>query len=123
MRCRSCARFNWQFARIEQGGEGSPTPVPSRGPLWARRIAQGATFLERYGTSLEDVVREACATDSVHMDEGGSNEAAAICWSIADRSRMHKNNVVGRTIRAATKSKRVDGAGATWQKKSQEEAP
>ena len=68
-------KIDRQFARIEQAAKDAPRPYHLV-VLSDHGQSQGATFLERYGTSLEDVVREACATDSVHMDEGGSNEAA-----------------------------------------------
>ena len=39
--------------------------------------SQGATFLDRYGQTLEDVVREACDTEDVEAHTGGSDEARA----------------------------------------------
>src|SRR3712207_8236446 len=55
------------------------------------------SFLDRYGTSLEDVVREACATDSVHAEEGGTNEAAGYLGASLTEAGS-ADNVVGRTI-------------------------
>jgi len=64
-------------------------------------------------------VREACATDSIHMDEGGSNEAAGYLGASLTEAGS-ADNVVGRTIRVATKSKRVDGAVQLGEKSREE---
>src|ERR687898_2067540 len=59
-------RIDRQLARIEVAAKEAPRPYHLV-VLSDHGQSQGATFLERYGTSLEDVVREACATDSIHM--------------------------------------------------------
>src|SRR3712207_9282188 len=79
------------------------------------------SFLDRYGSSLEDVVREACATDSVHAEEGGTNEADGYLGASLTEAGS-ADNVVGRTIRTATKDKRVDGAVQLGEKSREETA-
>jgi uncharacterized membrane protein YvlD (DUF360 family) len=111
-------KIDRQFARIEQAAKEAPRPYYLV-VLSDHGQSQGATFLERYGTSLEDIVREACATDSIHMDEGGSNEAAGYLGASLTEAGS-ADNVVGRTIRAATKSKRVDGAVQLGEKSREE---
>jgi uncharacterized membrane protein YvlD (DUF360 family) len=101
-------RIDRQFARIEHAAKEAPRPYHLV-VLSDHGQSQGATFLDRYGTSLEDVVREACATNSIHVDEGGSNEAAGYLGASLTEAGV-ADNVVGRTIHAATKGKRVDGA-------------
>jgi hypothetical protein len=64
--------------------------------------------------------RKACAADSIHLDEGGSDEASGYLGASLTEAGS-ADNVVGRTIRAATKSKRVDGAVQLGEK-SREEA-
>ena len=111
-------KIDRQFARIEQAAKESPRPYHLV-VLSDHGQSQGATFLERYGASLEEVVREACATDSIHVDEGGSNEASGYLGATLTEAGS-ADNVVGRTIRAATKGKRVDGAVQLGEKSREE---
>src|SRR5215216_1554078 len=101
-------KIDRHFARIEQAAKGAPRPYHLV-VLSDHGQSQGATFFDRYGMTLEDVVREACATDSIHAEEGGSNEAAGYLGASLTEAGS-ADNVVGRTIRVATKGKRVDGA-------------
>ncbi|HEU4493535.1 MAG TPA: phage holin family protein [Rubrobacteraceae bacterium] len=101
-------RIDRQFARIEHAAKEAPRPYHLV-VLSDHGQSQGATFLDRYGTSLEDLVREACAAESIHVDGGGSNEAAGYLGASLTEAGS-ADNVVGRSIRAATKGKRVDGA-------------
>ena len=39
--------------------------------------SQGATFEDRYGVTLEDLVREACGAGHVEAHAGGEDEALA----------------------------------------------
>jgi uncharacterized membrane protein YvlD (DUF360 family) len=111
-------KIDRQFARIEQAAKGAPRRYHLV-VLSDHGQSQGATFLERYGTSLEDVVREACGTDSIHMDEGGSNEAAGYLGASLTEAGS-ADNAFGRTIRVATKAKRVDGAVQLGEKSREE---
>ena len=106
--------------RIEHAAKEAPRPYYLV-VLSDHGQSQGATFLDRYGTSLEDVVREACATDSIHVDKRGSNEAAGYLGASLTEVGS-ADNAVGRTIRVATKGKRVDGAVQLGEKSREETA-
>lgn len=113
-------KIDRQFARIEHAAKEAPRPYYLV-VLSDHGQSQGATFLDRYGTSLEDVVREACATDSIHVDKRGSNEAAGYLGASLTEAGS-ADNAVGRTIRVATKGKRVDGAVQLGEKSREETA-
>src|SRR3954470_16860482 len=70
--------------------------------------SQGATFLQRYGTSLEDVVREAADAGAVsvtgHPDEALGFLGAGLTEASGGDSRM------ARVVRRTSKSRTVDGA-------------
>jgi hypothetical protein len=66
-------------------------------------------------------VREACATDSIQVDQRESNEAAGYFGASLTEAGS-ADNVAGRTIRAATKGKRVDGAVQLGEKSREESA-
>jgi uncharacterized membrane protein YvlD (DUF360 family) len=101
-------RIDRQLARIEHAAKETPRPYHLV-LLSDHGQSQGATFLDRYGTSLEDVVREACATDSVHVDkDGGAETLGYIGASLTEASASESTG--GRAVRAAMKRKRVDGA-------------
>ena len=70
--------------------------------------SQGATFLDRYGKTLEEVVSEACATEQVEAQEAHSDESLSYLGaSLTEASGA--GGALGRTVRAATRSRRVDG--------------
>ena len=63
--------------------------------------SQGATFLDRYGQTLEDVVREACDTDDIEVETGGSDEARAYLGAgLAEAAAQE--NATGRALERAT---------------------
>jgi hypothetical protein len=73
--------------------------------------SQGQTFLDRYGVSLEDVVREACEASDVHAAAGGEDESLAyLSASLTEVTR--DDTVTGRALRTATKGRRADGVVA-----------
>jgi uncharacterized membrane protein YvlD (DUF360 family) len=73
--------------------------------------SQGATFLQRYGETLEDVVRAACETDEVHAATGGEDEALA--YLSAGLTEVARDETVSaRLLRSATESRRAGGAVA-----------
>jgi uncharacterized membrane protein YvlD (DUF360 family) len=65
-----------QIGRIVEAARHAPRPYRFV-VLSDHGQSQGATFLDRYGETLEDVVRDACDTESVEVDGGGSDEARA----------------------------------------------
>jgi uncharacterized membrane protein YvlD (DUF360 family) len=71
--------------------------------------SQGETFLDRYGETLEDLVRAACDPDSVIAAEGGDEDA--LSYMSAGLTEVARDDTVaGRTVRAATRDRRADGA-------------
>jgi Type I phosphodiesterase / nucleotide pyrophosphatase len=73
--------------------------------------SQGATFLQRYGETLEDVVRAACDAEHVHAPAGRQDEALAyISAGLTEVTR--DETVSARVLRNATQSRRAGGAVA-----------
>jgi Type I phosphodiesterase / nucleotide pyrophosphatase len=73
--------------------------------------SQGATFLQRYGETLEAVVRAACETEQVHSAAGGGDEALAyISAGLTEVAR--DETVSARMLRSATEKRRAGGAVA-----------
>jgi uncharacterized membrane protein YvlD (DUF360 family) len=66
-----------QIARVEAAAADAPRPYRLV-VLSDHGQTQGATFLQRYGVTLEDVVRSACeGADEVHAEAGREDDAAA----------------------------------------------
>jgi uncharacterized membrane protein YvlD (DUF360 family) len=66
-----------QIARVEAAVADAPRPYRLV-VLSDHGQTQGATFLQRYGVTLEDLVRSACeGADEVHADAGREDDAAA----------------------------------------------
>ncbi|HXR30370.1 MAG TPA: phage holin family protein [Solirubrobacterales bacterium] len=73
--------------------------------------SQGETFRDRYGETLEDVVRSACEPQSAIAVEGGDDDALAyLSAGLTEIAR--DETAVGRTVRIATRDRSVDGAVA-----------
>jgi uncharacterized membrane protein YvlD (DUF360 family) len=73
--------------------------------------SQGATFLQRYGETLEDIVRTACEVDAVHAAAATQDEALAyISAGLTEVAR--DETVTARVLRSATESRRAGGAVA-----------
>jgi hypothetical protein len=71
--------------------------------------SQGETFLDRYGMTLEGLVRGACDSGSVVVAEGGDEDA--LSYMSAGLTEVARDDTVaGRTVRAATRERRADGA-------------
>jgi uncharacterized membrane protein YvlD (DUF360 family) len=70
--------------------------------------SQGATFLDRYGTSLGDLVEDACETADVRAEEAHSDESASyLAASLTEASQA--DTMAGRRVRASTRRRSVDG--------------
>jgi uncharacterized membrane protein YvlD (DUF360 family) len=66
-----------QIARVEAAAADAPRPYRLV-VLSDHGQTQGATFLQRYGVTLEEVVRSACeGAEAVHADAGREDDAAA----------------------------------------------
>ncbi|HEU5142520.1 MAG TPA: alkaline phosphatase family protein, partial [Solirubrobacterales bacterium] len=73
--------------------------------------SQGETFRDRYGETLEDVVRSACEPESVIAVEGGDDDALAyLSAGLTEVAR--DDTAAGRTVRIATRDRRADGVVA-----------
>lgn len=70
------AKVDRQLGRIEAALADAPRPYELV-ILSDHGQSQGATFLQRYGKTLEDVVSEACRAESSWAPSGGSDEARA----------------------------------------------
>ncbi len=69
---------------------------------------QGATFLQRYGQTLEQLVREACRTDDVAAAGSGQDEALGRL-SAALTEAAAGDGLGARTVRSVTRARTVDG--------------
>ncbi len=100
-------RVDRQLARIAAAAEDAERPYRLV-VLSDHGQSQGATFLDRYGETLEDVVAEACATDQIEAQEAHSDEALSYLGaSLTEASGA--GGAVGGSVRAATRSRRVNG--------------
>jgi uncharacterized membrane protein YvlD (DUF360 family) len=100
-------RVDRQLSRIERAAADAARPYHLV-VLSDHGQSQGATFLDRYGESLEDVVSAACATDSVDAQDAHSDEALSYLGaSLTEASGAQ--GAVGRSVRVATRGRRVDG--------------
>ena len=71
--------------------------------------SQGETFRDRYGETLEDLVRAACDPDSVVAAESGDDDA--LSYMSAGLTEVARDDAVAaRTVRAATRDRLADGA-------------
>ncbi len=67
--------------------------------------SQGATFKQRYGITLEDLVTEHCASDAIQAASGGEDEATA--YLSAGLTELGRDDTAaGRTVRAFTRGRR-----------------
>ncbi len=97
-----------QIARIALACEQAPRPYRLV-VLSDHGQSQGETFRDRYGLTLEDLVRSACEAESVVAVEGGDDDASS--YLSAGLTEMARDDTVAaRTIRAATRERQVDGA-------------
>ncbi len=70
--------------------------------------SQGATFLDRYGTSLADLVEGACEASEVQAEDAHSDESASyLAASLTEAAQA--DNLAARGIRATTRGRSVDG--------------
>ena len=106
-----------QIARIARALAEAPRPYRLV-VLSDHGQSQGETFRDRYGETLEQVVRAACGAGSVAAAESGEDDAMAFLnTGLTEMAR--DETAGGRTVRMATRGKRSDGAVAL----GQDEAP
>jgi uncharacterized membrane protein YvlD (DUF360 family) len=99
-----------QIARIARACEDAPRPYRLV-VLSDHGQSQGETFRDRYGLTLEALVREACDPDSVVAAEAGDDDA--LSYLSAGLTEVARDDTVAaRTVRAATRDRRADGVVA-----------
>jgi uncharacterized membrane protein YvlD (DUF360 family) len=99
-----------QIARIAAACADAPRPYRLI-VLSDHGQSQGETFLDRYGQTLEDLVRSACEPDSVIASEAGDDDA--LSYLSAGLTEVARDDTVAaRTVRAATRDRLADGAVA-----------
>jgi len=96
-----------QVARIEAAAKDAPRPYHLV-VLADHGQTQGATFRDRYGTTLEQLVEKACAAESVESATQGDEAVGYLSASLTEASRG--DNALARTVRLATERRTVDGA-------------
>jgi uncharacterized membrane protein YvlD (DUF360 family) len=70
--------------------------------------SQGATFLQRFGITLEQLVRDACATDDVRSDDSGEDEALGRLGAALTEASQGAG-AAAHALRTATGRRRIDG--------------
>ncbi|MFN8164451.1 MAG: phage holin family protein [Solirubrobacterales bacterium] len=99
-----------QIARIARACEDAPRPYRLV-VLSDHGQSQGETFRERYGETLEDVVREACDGERLIAAADGDDDALAfLSAGLTEVSR--DDTATAATVRVATRGRRADGAVA-----------
>ena len=99
-----------QIARI--AGACAEAPRPYRLVVLSDHgQSQGETFRDRFGETLEEVVRTACDPESVVVAEGREDDA--LSYMSAGLTEVARDDTVAaRTVRAATRDRQADGAVA-----------
>jgi uncharacterized membrane protein YvlD (DUF360 family) len=99
-----------QIGRVAAACEEAPRPYRLV-VLSDHGQSQGETFLDRFGESLEDLVRAACEPESMVAAEGGDDDALAyLSAGLTEIAR--DDTVAARTVRAATRDRQADGVVA-----------
>jgi uncharacterized membrane protein YvlD (DUF360 family) len=100
-------KLDLQFARLAAAAAEAPRPVQFV-VLSDHGQTQGATFLARYGKSLEQVVKEACDTQDVEALEQGDEGWMYLGASMTEAAGA--KGLAAKGLRRATKGKHVDDA-------------
>ena len=99
-----------QLARVRAAVADAPRPYRLV-VLADHGQSQGATFLQRYGVTLEEVVRSACDATDVVSAAGGEDEAMAyLSAGLTEVAR--DETATGRTVKRVTRGRRADGVVA-----------
>ena len=107
-----------QLARVQAAIADAPRPYRLV-VLADHGQSQGATFLQRYDLTLEQLVRSACDADTVQSASGGQDEAMAyLSAGLTEVAR--DDTATGRTVKRVTRGRRADGA-VTLGEESREE--
>src|SRR3954451_20935684 len=96
-----------QIARIALACEDAPRPYRLV-VLSDHGQSQGETFRDRYGETLEDLVRSACDPEStIAVEEGEDDALAYLSAGLTEVAR--DDTIAARTVRTATRGRRDDG--------------
>jgi uncharacterized membrane protein YvlD (DUF360 family) len=95
------AKVDHQIARVAEAAADAPRPYRLV-VLSDHGQSQGATFLQRYGTTLEELVRSACEASDVHSEMGEEDGAAA--YMRASLTELARDDTV--SARAAGRAQR-----------------
>jgi uncharacterized membrane protein YvlD (DUF360 family) len=107
-------KIDREFARLERIASDAPRPVRFV-VLSDHGQTQGETFLQRYGTPLEDLVRELCRPDSLEVSHQGDEGLTYLSASLTEASQAP--NVLGRGLRRVTRGRTVNGAVVLGEKR------
>ena len=100
---QSLRKVDRQIARIVLAARAAPRPYRFV-VLSDHGQSQGATFLQRYGETLEDLVSRASRADSVTTVGGGEDDAHAyLNATVSEASK--EDSITGRTIRKASQGR------------------
>src|SRR5439155_23910164 len=100
-------KLDRQFGRLAAAAAEAPRPVEFV-VLSDHGQTQGATFLDRYGQSLEQLVKEACGTQDVEASEQGDEGWMYLGASMTEASSA--KGLAAKGLRRATKRKQVEEA-------------
>jgi uncharacterized membrane protein YvlD (DUF360 family) len=98
-----------QIARIEAAAADAPRPYRLV-VLSDHGQSQGDTFLDRFGITLEELVRSSCDVESVVA--GGAQDDALSYMSAGLTEMARDDTIAARTVRTATHDRLADGAVA-----------
>jgi uncharacterized membrane protein YvlD (DUF360 family) len=99
-----------QLARVQAAVADAPRPYRLV-VLADHGQSQGATFLQRYAMTLEQLVRSACDAGEVQAASGGGDEA--IAYLSAGLTEVARDDTAaGRTVERVTRKRRADGVVA-----------
>jgi uncharacterized membrane protein YvlD (DUF360 family) len=97
-----------QIARVQMAIPDAPRPYELV-VLSDHGQSQGATFADRYGVTLEDLVQAACESNAVEGHAGGEDEALAYL-SAGLTEVAGDDTAAGRAVDTATRERRAGGA-------------
>ena len=100
-------KLDRQFARLARAAQEAPRPVQFV-VLSDHGQTQGATFRQRYGATLEEVVKEACETEEVESASQGDEAWMYLGASMTEAS--GGGGLAANGLRKMAGSKRKDGA-------------
>jgi hypothetical protein len=100
-------KLDRQFARLERAARDAPRPVEFV-VLSDHGQTQGATFLQRYGLTLEELVTQACRTKQV--EAAGQGDEGWMYLGATATEASQGTGLLARCVTALTRKKKVDDA-------------